>query len=583
MATIFQDVGGLKPQRTKFNLGYSNRYNCNMGELIPSYVERAEAGDIFSIGQEVLCRLQPLVSPVLDNLYISTEYFFVPLRLLWDKWEDYITGIKKDTVPPEEFTDPQPEWTPATSINGTLNNSKFSLWDYFGFPINVDPVGSYPLDYLRRAYNFIYNEWYRDENLQELVDLKNDKILYRSWRKDYFTSALPFRQKGVAPSVPITGMGQVDFSTLSSDLGETAPIYSHFSRGPSSGPGPSGWSQLTTIPAPVANQRTDVYFDTPLDMVSTPFEYLTSYNGLAVPPNHLNNYPSQALRDANAGLLPLVSHGDTNEVTNSVINFSNWLKRNSSIDLSNVGTFNVSDLRDLFQLQIWMERNARAGTRYITFLKAHYGVSPSDARLDRPEFLGSIKSSVIISEVLQTSSSTTSSAQGNLAGKGLGVSKNYIERYYVEEPGVIIGLTCVYPRPSYQQGINRVWLRKSRLEQFYPEFVNLSEQGIKQAELYATNNADENNKIFGFTGIYDEMRVRQPQVCGDLRDTLDYWVMTRKFNTSPSLNSEFITCKPSKNIFAVQDEPGVILNIYNDITAIRSIPYISEPGLIDHH
>ena len=263
--------------------------------------------------------------------------------------------------------------------------------------------------------------------------------------------------------------------------------------------------------------------------------------------------------------------------------FSDWLNRNNSFNFDNVGTFNVSDLRDLFQLQKWMERNARAGTRYIEFLKAHYGVSPSDSRLDRPEFLGSVKSSVIISEVLQTSQSSAESAQGNLAGKGLGVSKSYIDRYYVDEPGVIIGLTCVYPRPSYQQGINRVWLRKTRLEQFYPEFVNLSEQGIKLAELYATNNAKTNNKIFGYTGIYDEMRVRHPQVCGDLRDTLDYWVMTRKFNKEPALNSEFITCNPSKNIFAVQDEPGVILNIYNDITAIRSIPFISEPGLIDHH
>ena len=212
MATIFQDVGGLKPQRTKFNLGYSNRYNCNMGELIPSYIERAEAGDIFEIGQEVFCRLQPLVAPVLDNLYISTEYFFVPFRLLWDKWEEYITGIKKDTIPPEEFTDPQPEWSPTTSKGGTLNNKKFSLWDYCGFPIDVDPVGAYPLDYIRRAYNLIYNEWYRDENLQDLVDLNNDKILYRSWRKDYFTSALPFRQKGIAPSIPITGLGNASFN-----------------------------------------------------------------------------------------------------------------------------------------------------------------------------------------------------------------------------------------------------------------------------------------------------------------------------------------------------------------------------------
>ena len=549
MATIFQDVGGLKPQRTKFNLGYPNRYNCNMGELIPSYLERAEAGDIFEIGQEVLCRLQPLVSPVLDNLYISTEYFFVPFRLLYDHWEEYITGIKKDTIPPEEFTDPQPEWSPATSKDNTLNNKKFSLWDYCGFPVGVDPVGAYPLDYPRRAYNLIYNEWYRDENLQELVPLNNDKILYRSWRKDYFTSALPFRQKGVAPSIPIAGLGNVTFDFP--DLSAKGVISADVS-------GLSGTIKSTNV----------------------------TINGQGLKPVKLDssnwiNYLDITNEGSGTGI-GIVS---LNSVTgaNAAASFSEWLSQNNSFNFENVGTFNVSDLRDLFQLQKWMERNARAGTRYIEFLKAHYGVSPSDARLDRPEFLGSVKSSVIISEVLQTSQSSDISAQGNLAGKGLGVSKSYIDRYYVEEPGVIIGLTCVYPRPSYQQGINRVWLRKSRLEQFYPEFVNLSEQGIKLVELYATNDADTNNKIFGYTGIYDEMRIRQPQVCGDLRDTLDYWVMTRKFDTEPALNSEFITCQPSKNIFAVQNEPGVILNVYNDIIAIRSIPFISEPGLIDHH
>lgn len=561
MASIFQDVGGLKPQRTKFNLGYSNRYNCNMGELIPSYLERAEAGDIFDIGQEVLCRLQPLVSPVLDNLYISTEYFFVPLRLLWNQWEEYITGIKKDTIPPEEFTDPQPEWSPATSLNNTLNNKKFSLWDYFGFPLNVNPVGSYPLDYPRRAYNLIYNEWYRDENLQELVDLKNDRILYRSWRKDYFTSALPFRQKGIAPSVPITGLGSTNFSGLKKINYNTYSFYSSMSVDA------NGKSNVTF---PDFNDPT-LKYNPSNDAKNTTFRLLTGPTDI------------MGMIDTNnqGRTLPLLA-GNRNP-SHYINNFADWLTANNQFDFSNVGTFNASDLRDLLQLQKWMERNARAGTRYISFLKAHYGVSPSDARLDRPEFIGSIKSSVVISEVLQTSQSSDSSAQGNLAGKGLGISKSYVDRYYVEEPGVIIGLTTVYPRPSYQQGINRVWLRKSRLEQFYPEFVNLSEQGIKQAELYATDNSDANNRVFGYTGIYDEMRVRHPQVCGDLRDVLDYWVITRKFTAPPALNSEFITCNPSRNIFAVQDEPGIILNIYNDITAIRSIPYISEPGLLDHH
>lgn len=574
--TIFQDVGELKPLRTKFDLSYSNRYNCNMGEMIPSYIERVEAGDKVFIGQEVLCRLQALVSPVLDNLYISTEYFFVPFRLLYDKWEDFYTGYVQGSVPPEEFTDLQPEWSPETSQNNTLNNKKFSLWDYVGFPIDVDPVGCYPLDYPRSAYNLIYNEWYRDENLQDLVPLNNDKILYRSWRKDYFTSALPFRQKGVAPSIPISGTGSVVFDPTSKGY-----TYQSANLG-------------TKV---VFNNSTDGVFPSfgyDLDSSSPyPVQVLNSQN----PGSHTftNRLGIQFLPNSQVDLAAIIANGgslnnqyigvlgnsDTPSAT--IDSFSKWLSDTNSFNFENVGTFDASDMRDLFQLQKWMERNARAGTRYTEFLRAHFGVSPSDARLDRPEFLGSIKSSIIISEVLQTSASSDSSPQGNLAGKGLGVSKSFIDSYEVEEPGIIIGITTVYPRPSYQQGINRVWLRKSRFDQFYPEFVNLSEQGIYTAEIYASNSQESNLRIFAYTGIYDEMRVRHNQVCGDLRDTLDYWVMTRKFDTTPALNSEFITCKPSKNIFAVQDEPGIILHVYNDISAIRSLPFISEPGLLDHH
>lgn len=550
---IFQDVGALKPRRTKFNLSYFHRYNCNMGELIPSYIQEAVPGDVFHIGLESLTRTHPLISPVLDNIYMVTEFFFVPTRLLWDKWEEFITGIKKDTIPPEEFTDPQPEWSPADMPDGiTFNNSKFSLWDYFGFPVGIKPTGAYPLAYPLFSYNKVYNDWYRDENLQELVSEYNQNVLYRSWRKDYFTSALPFRQKGIAPSIPLTGQGSAFFdkdtwpNVASGNHSHPFPVLNV--AGLTNDANSSNILQLFKKD----NSSTDRLLGVPIP--TSP----TSEQGQA----HIFSGPGQSSENATA--------------------FTNWLNTNN-FDLSNVGTFTVSDLRDMFQLQKWMERNARGGTRYIEFLKAHFFVSPSDARLDRSEFICSIRTNLIISEVPQTSQSTDSSPQGSLAGKGLGVTKGYGDTYYVEEYGWIIGLTTVYPRPSYQQGINRMFLRKTRLEQFYPEFVNLSEQGIKLVELYAQENETENHKIFGYTGIYDEMRIRHNQVSGDFRDILDYWVLTRKFTTPPALNSDFIMCKPSNNIFAVQDEPPILVNIFFDVSAIRPLPEISEPGLIDHH
>lgn len=559
---IFQNIGALTPSRTKFDLSYKMRYTCDMGMLIPTFWQEAVPGDVFYIGQEHLIRLQPLVAPVLDNMYVVTEYFFVPTRLIDENWTSFITGIKEGSVPPEEYTGQPPTWNPT-------NNAKYSLWDYFGLPVGVVPTGSLPLDYLRRGYNLIYNEWYRDENLQDLVDLSNENVLYRSWRKDYFGSALPFRQKGIAPSIPLTGTGFADFSNTdkfnalnrlvftlsSSDIAGTnnpSGLYVNNTTGEVKTTADAGFVPLYGV---IANESAR---NSPLAMYTT--------GGSA------SNF-----------VMPLVGNQQAIDTDNlHWRNFTQWLNQNS-FNFENAGTFDVSDLRDMFQLQKWMERNARGGTRYVEFLKAHFGVSPSDARLQLPEYLGSVRSNVIISEVLQTSASDTTSAQGNLAGKGSGIAKAFVDKYEVEEYGWLFGLTTIYPRPSYSQGINKMLLRYSRLEQFYPEFVNLSEQGIKNVEIYASDNSEQNNGIWGYTGIYNEMRIRNDIVCGDLRDTLGYWVMTRVFNGLPSLNSQFLECRPSKDIFAVQDEHGIIATVYNDIQAIRPLPVISEPGLIDHH
>jgi len=485
MARIFNRTGSLRPGRSVFNLSFEKKMTADMGKLYPIFCEEMVPGDFFQLGNESIIRFQPLVAPFLHEVNVYIHVFFVPYRVLWDEWEDFISWPEGDPDPPV-----LPDWAPTINTTG-------SLWDYLGFPVGVDPDGAYPLDFPRIAYNMIWNEYYRDQNLQEEIEFDNEVILNRNWEKDYFTSSLPFQTKGTAPALPIAG------------------------------------SATALWPAPVFASVGNM-----------------SYNTLAGVPS-------------DAG-------------TRAVLN-------NNTIDLSTASTFDISDLRLAFQVQKWMERNARAGTRYTEFLKAHFGVSPRDERLQRPEYVGGSKNPVIVSEVLQTSSTDVTSPQGNLAGHGIGVNNAYLGKYHAQEFGLIMGLMSVMPRPAYQQGINRQWLRKTKFDFYFPEFANLSEQGVIQAEIFATDVPAENNTLFGYQGRYDEMRYKPNMVVAQMRDVYDYWHLGRIFDTAPALNSDFITCNPDKRVLAVPIEPAMIISCGNSIKAVRPVPVSAEPGLIDHH
>lgn len=254
----------------------------------------------------------------------------------------------------------------------------------------------------------------------------------------------------------------------------------------------------------------------------------------------------------------------------------------NTVDLSTASTFDVADLRLAFAIQTWMERNARCGARYTEFLQAHFGVSPRDERLQRAEYIGGSRSPMVISEVLQTGSTDSTSPQGNMAGHGLTADGRMIGRYHVQEYGLIMGLLNVRPKPAYQQGIDRQWLRRTRYDFYHPEFANLSEQGIEEAEIYATTSGTTNRTIFGFAGRYDEMRYKRNQVCAQMRTTLAYWHLGRIFASPPALNGSFLNCDPDKRIFAVPSEPGLIVNFHNSLRVLRPLPIQSNPGLIDH-
>lgn len=491
----YKSVRTAQPRRSVFNLSYEKKFTCDMGQLIPVMCDEVIPGDIFKIGSQAVIRFQPLVAPILHEVNMYVHYFFVPYRLLWVDWEDFITGGTQG-----DDTSILPRWSPTPSTGNAVN----SLWDYLGFPPNVVPTGALPIDFPRRAYNTIYNEFYRDETLQDEVLLTNESILNRNWQKDYFTSALIWQQRGVAPALPITGTTSAVFT------------------------GATVGSNANTLTLDAAGQQF----------------FLSS--------------------------------------AANVTAFLAALGKNT-VDLSTASTFDIADLRLAFQIQKWMERNARAGVRYTEFLKAHFGVSPRDDRLQRPEYIGGSKSPVIFSEVLQTSSTDTTTPQGNMSGHGISVNDAFCGSFHAQEFGLIMGLMSIMPRPAYSQGIDRQWLRRTKFDFFFPEFSNLSEQAIEQAEIYATGTEAENITIFGYQGRYDELRTKQNLVVGEMRSTYDYWHLARQFSSAPLLNESFIQCVPRKDIFAVPSVPGLIVSYANLIKAIRPLPIQAEPGLIDHN
>ena len=499
---MFRNVAGLHPGMSVFDLSYTKLLTCDMGQLIPVMCDEVVPGDIFKIGNQSVIRMQPLVAPVLHEINAYVHYFFVPYRLLWSGWEDFITGGVDG-----QDASTLPLWQPTD----TSLIHEGSLWDYFGFNVDIVPTASsYPIRFPKSAYNMIYNEYYRDENLQPEVDIFQPYVLKRNWEKDYFTASLPWQQRGTAPALPISGTTSAKW------------VLGHFSS---------------------ATGATDNVMK-------------------------ISNSPTTS-----------VIYGQNATGQDNLYRVFN----ENTVDLSSASTFNVADLRLAFQIQKWMERNARAGARYTESLQAHFGVSPRDERLQRPEYIGGSKSPVIVSEVLQTSSTDATSPQGNMAGHGVSASSTFCGKYRATEHGLIMGILSIMPRSMYQQGHDRQWLRRSRYDFYFPEFANLSEQAITKAEIYASATDSDNKTIFGYQGRYDEMRTKRNMVCGQMRSTFDYWHLGRIFSAAPSLNSDFVTCNPDKRIFAAPSEPGFIVQFANLIKAWRPMPIQSDPGLIDHN
>lgn len=576
MAHAINNVGAPRLERSRHILKQRMLYNCDMGQLIPTFCMLCIPGDVIRIHHDIVVRLQPLVAPILQEINIDTHTFFVPIRLVDEDFADDENGTltggvfrpgEPDKGPDGLTTKTFPRWIPHTNPP-----QKYSLWDYFGHPIptafhNITSIGApYPTDWHRRAYHLIYNEYFRDQNLEreiDITDLTNEKILYRAFRKDYFTSALPHVLMGIPPSLPLTGETSADFSELDT------PFYQDVI---------ARWNTLVSTSNPIGQ---NVNEDLSLRFYSNNTGTSTIYmQGYAQP----TNQPYQQYPDpSNMTIQFPPGQGTFHPHTRIDQRFIDWLN-NNTVALDTVSTFNVNDLREVVQMHKFMERNMRIGVRYTETLQGRWRISPRDERLQRPEYISGSRSPIIISEVLQTSENTTNSPQGNLSGHGLSASVNKTRKYVAKEWGYMITLTSIMPKVGYSQGIDRQFLYESRYDFPAPEFMHLGEREIMQTEIYTSANEVQNRLPFGFRPMYDEHRLMNDHVVADMRDTFNYWHLNREFDAAPTFNKEFITTENNirKDIFAVQDEPGFIVHMGNRVNAIRSLPKMGEPGLLDH-
>lgn len=583
MSRNYDLINSLNPKLNAFALPHNHYTTMRFGYLYPICYQECVPGDIYDLDLQAMIRVQPLIAPIMTNMTCEIHAFFVPSRLLWDDFVKYMTTVDDTTIPPTPYEGSQPVWAQSDkdkSLKGIIVTNQIqgttypqatrlqayrkdhpnvpfgddapALWDYLGFSRRFSTGAveeARPVDYLRRCYYFIYNEWFRDENLQEAIDFKNDNeiqwCLYSSWQKDYFTSAFYDRQKGIAPALPITGYANTNFTvdSLPSDVGFDKAVVN--SQQTNTG---SFRLQTTSLGTEGVNQ-------------------VATFGFTQGQPTFPESAPAT------------ITMSDSKAKT-----FAQWLTANNDVDLTNLGTFSVNDMRDMFAIQRFLEGLMRGGSRYIEFLQYNYGVSPSDARLSIPERIGSISFNIQVDEVLQSSESANT-PQGNQSGHATGVIQNQLGNYKCEEFGYILLICRIRPPAVYVDRIPKEFFRKSLLEQYSPYFVNLSYQAIYQREIWAqgnTNNTTGDAKIFGYQGRYDEMRERQSYVTGMMYNKLAYYANFRTFKTAPALNSEFLACVPDTDIFAVTDEDPFICNFFFDFKSLRPLPLISEPGLIDH-
>ena len=505
----FSRVPKAEIQRSVFNRSHDLKTTFDAGYLVPIFVDEALPGDTFTLNTTAFGRLATPINPVMDNIHVETFFFAVPHRLVWDNWEKFCG----EQTNPGDSTDYL-----VPTVSGTVTNG--SLFDYMGIPTSVSGLTWNNL--AGRAYNLIYNEWFRDENLQNSVVVDKDDgpdtysdyvLLKRGKRHDYFTSCLPWPQKGDAVSLP---------------LGTTAPVVSD---------------------------------GTDISLASNPSGTIRNIGGTGSNSSmvYSGTMPAENMKFYNSGL---------------------------EADLSTATAATINELREAFQIQKLYERDARGGTRYTEIIQSHFGVTSPDARLQRPEYLGGGKDRINIHPIAQTSSTDATTPQGNLSAFGTtGFGGHGFQKSFTEHC-VVIGLINVYADLTYQQGMNRMWSRQDRWDYYWPALSHIGEQAVLNKEIYAQGTSDDNSVFGyqeRYAEYRYKPSMVTGQFRSNYAQSLDNWHLAQDFGALPALNASFIEENPPiDRVVAVTTEPDILLDAYFDLKCARPMPTYSVPGLIDH-
>ncbi|WGL31293.1 major capsid protein [Dipodfec virus UOA04_Rod_862] len=540
----------LDMSRSRFDRSSSYKTTFNVGDLIPFYVDEVLPGDTFTIDTSKVVRMQTLLTPIMDNIYLDTYFFFVPNRLTWVHWRELMgENTQSAWVPQIEYSVPQ-----ITAPSGGWNVG--TIADYMGIPTGVSglSVNAMPI----RAYALICNEWFRDENLSDplnipvtdatvagvntgnyVTDVAKGGLPFKCAKyHDYFTSCLPAPQKGPDVTIPV--------GTL-----EPIPVFTQAERVP-------GYDAMTSA----------------LHMRGLSGQ--TTYQG-----------PLEVRADGSEYGVRVLSSGSSTGFTGGVVPTNLWAIQQSG----DIAAATINQLRTAFQIQKLYERDARGGTRYIEILKSHFGVTSPDARLQRPEYLGGSRIPININQVVQSSGTPSDGTpQGTVAAYSVTTdSHSEFTKSFVEH-GFVLGLMVARYDHTYQQGLERFWSRKDRFDYYWPVFANLGEQAVLNKEIYA-QGTDEDDEVFGYQEAWADYRYRPSRVTGEMRSSyaqsLDVWHLADYYKTRPSLSDSWIRedSKTVNRVLAVSDNVSAQLfcDVYVRCFATRPMPLYSIPGLIDHH
>lgn len=563
----FSDAPAMYMKRSKFDRSHVYKTTFDSGKLIPVFVDEVLPGDTTRMSVNYFARLATPIKPIMDNIYLDWFFFFVPNRLVWEHWQNFCF----EREDPDDNTD---YVIPTITGTGNSDNAYIgSLWDYFGLPVNtpgsLSDISALPF----RGVYLIWNEWFRDENLQKSIKIQKgdtNEVLNSaraseqpSWvfasgtsivpglacpprgkRHDYFTSALPWTQKGPGVSIGLAG---------TATLVDPSPVSGYFIQ---QGDDRLGAAQL--------NENGDV--------------------------GHVFNGTGSLTYQRGGRSTAIVGHAapdSLSSVTATAVPGSSWFSNSTYADLDSSSIFTINSLRTAFQMQKFYERLARGGSRYTEVLRSFFGVVSPDARLQRPEFLGSFTKMVNVNPIAQTSATDNTSPQGNLSAYGVTAAKFHGFTKSFVEHGYIIGFVCARADLTYQQGINKMWLRSTVYDFYWPTFAHLGEQAIELREIYA-QGSEADTTVFGYQERYAEYRYKPSQITGKFRSSvvngsLDKWHLSQFFSNAPTLNEEFITENPPiDRIIAVPSEPEFLLDVGFRYTTVRPMPMFGTPGLVDH-